>query len=196
MTIEPILVFALLGYLQRMLKSEGIRTDWQNWIKKCLIFAGVLFGAQFVFQIQDITQWFWHLALIVLSWFILTRPEFNRIRTMMYAVLPVVIISFFKDLIGKDQEGFLGTIGDLVEIAYPFAIVWLVAMFFINNKQRKALDKERKIREEEEEQARIVVEQKSVLELMVEERTEELTRQKEELEQTVENLKATQTQLV
>jgi hypothetical protein len=94
MSIEPILVFALLGYLQRMLKNEGIRPDWQDWIKKWLIFAGVLFGAQFIFHIQDITQWFWHLSLIALSWFILTRPEFNRIKTMMYAVLPVVVISF------------------------------------------------------------------------------------------------------
>ena len=37
MSIEPILVFAILGYLQKMLKKEGIREDWQGWIKKCLI---------------------------------------------------------------------------------------------------------------------------------------------------------------
>ena len=196
MSIEPILVFALLGYLQRMLKKEGIRQDWQGWIKKWLIFAVVLFGAQFIFHIEDITLWFWHLSLIALSWFILSQPEFNRIRTMMFAVLPVVIISFLKDLIGEDKKGFLGTIGNFLDIAYPFAIIWLVAMFFINNKQRKALDKERKQREAEEQEARIVAEQKGVLEVMVEERTAELTRQKEELIQTVENLKATQTQLV
>ena len=196
MSIEPILVFALLGYLQRMLKKEGIRQDWQGWIKKWLIFAVVLFGAQFIFHIEDITLWFWHLSLIALSWFILSQPEFNRIRTMMFAVLPVVIISFLKDLIGEDKKGFLGTIGNFLDIAYPFAIIWLVAMFFINNKQRKALDKERKQREAEEQEARIVAEQKGVLEVMVEERTAELTRQKEELLQTLENLKATQTQLV
>ena len=196
MSIEPILVFALLGYLQRMLKNEGIRPDWQGWIKKWLIFAGILFGAQFIFHIEDITLWFWHLSLIALSWFILSQPEFNRIRTMMFAVLPVVIISFLKDLIGEGKKGFLGTVGDFLDIAYPFAIIWLVAMFFINNKQRKALDKERKQREAEEQEARLVAEQKGVLEVMVEERTAELTRQKEELIQTVENLKATQTQLV
>ena len=196
MSIEPILVFALLGYLQRMLKKEGIRQDWQGWIKKWLIFAGILFGAQFIFHIEDITIWFWHLSLIALSWFILSQPEFNRIRTMMYAVLPVVIISFLKDLIGNHQKGWLETIGNMLDVAYPFAIIWLVAMFFINNKQRKALDKERKQREAEEQEARIVAEQKGVLEVMVEERTAELTRQKEELIQTVENLKATQTQLV
>ena len=196
MSIEPILVFALLGYLQRMLKNEGIRPDWQDWIKKWLIFAGVLFGAQFIFHIQDITKWFWHLSLISLCWFIISQKEFNKIRTMMYAVLPVVIISFLKDLIGEGREGFLNTIADLLDIAYPFAIIWLIAMFFINNKQRKALDKERKKREAEEEQARIIAAQKDVLEVMVEERTAELTRQKEELLQTLENLKATQTQLV
>jgi signal transduction histidine kinase len=196
MSIEPILVFALLGYLQRMLKSEGIRPDWQDWIKKCLIVAGVIFGAQFVFHIEHIIQWLWHLSLLALSWFILTQPEFNRIRTMMYAVLPVVIISFLKDLIGDNQKGWLETIAKLLDMAYPFAIIWLVAMFFINNKQRKALDKERKKREAEEEQARIIAAQKEVLEVMVAERTAELTRQKEELEDALENLKATQTQLV
>ena len=196
MSIAPILVFALLGYLQRMLKNEGIRPDWQQWIRNWLIAAGLIFGAQYVFNIEDITQWFWHLSVITLCWFIISKPEFNRIRTMMYAVLPVVVISFLRDLIGDDHEGFLDTVGDLLDIAYPFAIIWLVAMFFINNKQRKALEKERKQREAEEEQAKKIAAQKDVLEVMVEERTAELTRQKEELLQTLENLKATQTQLV
>ncbi len=196
MSIEPILVFAILGYLQKMLKKEGIREDWQGWIRKCLIAAGVIFGAQFIFHIQDITQWLWHLSLIALSWFILSQPEFKHIRTIMYAILPLVVISFLKDLIGDGKEGWLDTIADLLDIAYPFAIIWLVAMFFINNKQRKALEKERKKREAEEEQARVIAAQKDVLEVMVAERTAELTRQKEELQAALENLKETQTQLV
>src|SRR4029079_19310488 len=83
-----------------------------------------------------------------------------------------------------------------IDTAQIFAIIWMVAMLFIANKQKKALEKEN-IRREQEERERIIIEEKKAeLEILVAERTAEITRQKEELEQAVVDLKSAQTQLI
>jgi len=82
-----------------------------------------------------------------------------------------------------------------VGYADSVAITWMIAMLIISGKERKAIDKDRKIRLEEEEQNRIVAARKAELEILVAERTAEITQQKEELEHTLLDLKSAQTQL-
>jgi len=81
-------------------------------------------------------------------------------------------------------------------IAFSIAITWMVAMLIRSKKQRKALEKERKKTHEEEERNKFMAARKAELELLVAERTSELTNQKNELQQTLAELKATQTQLI
>jgi C4-dicarboxylate-specific signal transduction histidine kinase len=72
----------------------------------------------------------------------------------------------------------------------------MIAMWFITNKQRKALDKEKIKTKKEAEQKTIIAAMKDELEVQVAQRTSELTRQKEELLHTLEELKSTQSQLI
>jgi signal transduction histidine kinase len=72
----------------------------------------------------------------------------------------------------------------------------MIAMFVITNKQKKDLDKEKTKTREEEEQKTIMTSLKAELEVQVAQRTAELTKQKEELQQTVVELKSTQAQLI
>src|SRR5204863_4103343 len=65
-----------------------------------------------------------------------------------------------------------------------------------SKKQRKALEKERKKTHEEEERNKFMAARKAELEVLVAERTSELTNQKNELQQTLAELKAAQTQLI
>jgi signal transduction histidine kinase len=72
----------------------------------------------------------------------------------------------------------------------------MVAMLMISKKQRKALEREKlKTQAEEELNLRLAV-QKAQLEHLVTERTSELVQQKNELEKTLVELKATQAQLI
>ncbi len=90
----------------------------------------------------------------------------------------------------------MNTIEDVLDTAEIFAIIWLVAMLIITNKQKKALEKEQMRREMEEREKKIIEEKKAELEILVAERTAEITKQKEELEQAVVDLKSAQTQLI
>jgi len=69
-------------------------------------------------------------------------------------------------------------------------------MGFIINRQRKALHRERMRTLREEAQKNQALSLKDQLEIQVAERTKELTRQKEELQQALSDLKATQSQLI
>jgi len=77
-----------------------------------------------------------------------------------------------------------------------FASIWLVAMLFINRRQRKALEKERLKTAEKEKEVKITESLKAALEVQVAERTKALTIQKEELQLALNELKATQSQLI
>jgi len=69
-------------------------------------------------------------------------------------------------------------------------------MLIINKRQRKALEKEQLKAAEKEKEFRITEKIKAELEVQVKERTAELTQQKEALQQTLNELKATQSQLI
>ena len=72
----------------------------------------------------------------------------------------------------------------------------MIAMLIIEKKQRNALEKERLKTQAEEELNIKLAEQKIQLENLVEERTYEIVQQKNELEKTLVELKATQNQLI
>ncbi|MBD0278967.1 MAG: histidine kinase, partial [Flavisolibacter sp.] len=64
------------------------------------------------------------------------------------------------------------------------------------HRQQKALERERQMRLQEEEEHRLIAARKAELEHLVAERTSELTKQKEELEHALVELRATQDQLI
>jgi signal transduction histidine kinase len=94
------------------------------------------------------------------------------------------------------DNDFFKKVDDIMDYAIPFTIIWMIVMWLVSNKQQRALASERKKRVQEEEINRITSAQKSQLEVMVAERTAELTQQKEELQQALSELKNTQSQLI
>src|SRR5690606_33218959 len=82
------------------------------------------------------------------------------------------------------------------ETANLLSVIWLVAILFSHYRQHKAAEKERIKRQKEEEINREIAKRKVELEALVVERTTEITRQKEELEQTLHELQAMQDQLI
>ncbi|MCO4821076.1 MAG: GHKL domain-containing protein [Flavobacteriaceae bacterium] len=72
----------------------------------------------------------------------------------------------------------------------------MIAMLIRSNKQNKALKKERDKTLAEEERNKFISAQKEKLELIVEERTAEITKQKDELMHAFTELKNTQSQLI
>ena len=143
-----------------------------------------------------VSGWIWHLILVGMVYILYKRPEFFSIRNVLYALVPFVALSIIKDVVKLPDNDFFKKVDDIMDYAIPFTIIWMIVMWLVSNKQQRALASERKKRVQEEEINRITSAQKSQLEVMVAERTAELTQQKEELQQALSELKNTQSQLI
>jgi len=110
--------------------------------------------------------------------------------------LPYVAFSFIKDFTQLVSSKFHDEWQNYFETAIGFSVIWYFAMFFINKKQRKDIERAQSKaieREKEFQQSEML---KAKLEIQVAERTAELRKQKDELQKTLDELKSTQAQLI
>jgi len=197
MHIEFILLVILFIYLRKNLPQQGVPTQWDPLLKGGL-------AASITFMVLEttvpftraVTEWIAHAMLVTVIYINLTRLEFKPVRSVVYAILPFVLINLLGDFTRLVSASFYKTWDIYFVTATTFAIVWLVAMLIINKRQRKALEFERKKTLEKEKEFIITQSLKAALEVQVTERTVELVRQKEELQKTIDELKATQAQLI
>ncbi|WPU92277.1 ATP-binding protein [Mucilaginibacter sabulilitoris] len=197
MSLEPFIAFFLVTQYRRTLKLHDINnSQWNQYVQYafwasiafiCLMFAS---SDHWLFAI------FSHLFTFLLLAVPYTFDEFKTNRPLVTSVLPYVVISLFSTIVQKLFLNFYNDYNEFFESAKWFAILWFCAMWFINRRQNKALELERKRRRDEEEQNRMMAAMKVNLEGEVKQRTAELTKQKEELQQALSELKSTQAQLV
>ncbi|MBS1975682.1 MAG: GHKL domain-containing protein, partial [Bacteroidetes bacterium] len=107
-----------------------------------------------------------------------------------------VILSVFTDIAKLTDEDHYTAWKSFLQIATTFSVVYMVVMAFVINRQRKALEREKLKTKLEESQKKEAISLKDQLEVQVAERTAELTKQKEELQQALVELKSTQAQLI
>jgi signal transduction histidine kinase len=115
--------------------------------------------------------------------------ENNLASSLLKAGLPFYIVNSARDSLEYFMHDFMEENDVIVDFVFLGALFWMIAFAISTNNQIKALKKE-------EEKNRIVVGENEKLEMLVKERTSEILAQKEQLESTVEELKATQNQLV
>ncbi len=80
--------------------------------------------------------------------------------------------------------------------ATVFAVLWSLGVWLVIRKQNKELNEAKQKALREEQNNKVISAMNDQLEVQVRERTAELTRQKEELEHALEELKSTQAQLI
>lgn len=197
MLLQTILVIILLLNLRKQTKGK---TDMQQWDR--LITTGIALSAGlFIFS----TIWDHQGGIFIMLSYgvtaavvytVYTNPLFAVGRPLITAFLPLIALNFIEDLITLIDKPFYKSWRNYIEGAELLALVWMVAMLIINNKQKKALEKERKINEEKEKEYQITEQLKAQLEVQVQERTAQITRQKEELQKTLHELESTQSQLI
>ncbi|RCR65682.1 sensor histidine kinase [Larkinella punicea] len=190
-----LIVFFMVRYIRTSLQTAVRFPEWERILVIVQYAASGLLAAD-VFLDSSITKWLWHLLLLGMVGAAYLLKDFRPVRNVWLAVGPYILVSLFKDIAKLIDSDFYESISTVVEIAEIFTLVWLIATWVSTQRQQKALEKERLKRLQEEEQSRIIAGQNVMLEQLVAERTAELTRQKEELEQTLTELKATQDQLI
>ena len=197
MMFEIILAIVLINYLRRSPQLTGISPEWSQrlFIGMMACVALLLFDV-IVDRHGKVSNWLSYLVLLSILYLIYSKKEFQFAKFLIYAVLPLVVIGIAKDLTAIISPSFYKEWDDTFDVAEFFAFLWVFAAWFITQKQRKTLEKERLMALEREKEFKITESLKAELEVQVKERTAALTKQKDELQQTITELKATQAQLV
>jgi signal transduction histidine kinase len=197
MAFELILAIIIVRYLRQSMKTEVTLPKWDK-VLTYIMYAAIILLATYLFFAagRPVTKWFSHLLLLYLIYILYREKEFQPARPVLLAIAPFIILSLFNDIAELTDERQYSAWKNLLGVAVGFSFIWMIAMWFITNKQKKALDKEKIKTQKETEQKTIMASLKDELEVQVAQRTAELTRQKEELQQTLEELKSTQSQLI
>ena len=197
MIFELILAIIIVRYLRQSMQTEVSLPKWDTVLTYIMYAAIMLLVAYIFFQAgRPVTKWFSHLLLLYLIYILYSEKEFRQARPVLLAIAPFIILSLFSDIAQLTDKHQFGAWKNLLGTALGFSILWMIAMWFITNRQKKALDKEKIKTKKEAEQKTIMASLKDELEVQVAQRTSELTRQKEELLHTLEELKSTQAQLI
>jgi len=197
MFFEIAIIIFLARYLRRILENSPRLSHWDNRLRLAWIAAIVLVGLSiFVHVTEPFVKWLVHFLVFAIVITIYRTEEFRPARWAIYAVSPFLIVIVNVDLVSLLNVNWLDSVRQYEGPAFTFSVIWMGAMYLISRKQRNALEKERKIRLAEEQQNKIIAARKNELEYLVAERTSEITKQKEELEHALTDLKSTQVQLI
>ncbi len=196
LSLGPLIVTLLL--VQRLFRFSKINNyaKWERSFRYIRYFSVFLFFAEIFISASEFTQWVWHIILISLIIFAFQQKEMRSLRMFLVAFIPYTVVSLLNDLSQVLLSDFYNRREGYFDTAVMLSIIWLIAILFSNYRQNKAAEKERIKRQHEDEINRAIAIRKVELEGLVAERTAEITRQKEELEQTLHELRATQDQLI
>jgi two-component system, NtrC family, sensor kinase len=197
MFLEPILILILIRYLRKNLLTQKQLPQVDRVLVMAMGTAIVLLVIGLTIkQIKPVATWLSHALAFAFVYWVLIKKEFFAARSVIYSVLPLIVISFVTSVTKLISIPFYTQWRNVFSAASSFAFIWILAMWLITKKQRKALDDEKKKILEIEKEIQINEKIKAALEIQVTERTAALTLQKEELEQTLNELKSTQALLI
>lgn len=183
--------------LRKYLQSQETLPKWDKYLVYIRNYMGILFVLNIMFKkdYEGLFEAIWD-CLYLFILYILYENRENRIaKILFYAALPFVVVSIIDDfsyVFPKFYEEYEEYFDGGVTIGF----IWMLSYGFGAANQHKAFLREQKKRQEEEFQNKIIAARKDELEVMVQERTTEILKQKEELEHALEELKETQNQLI
>ena len=182
----------LLNFIRKNLKTEETLPTLDPFIKMLAYFGiPILFGITKYsgekFEVSFNFLWIGILGFMVyLLWLL---KSINLANILQKAIFPFFAISCIHNLFLFLNLEFLKKLNSVIEVVFLGSLFWMVGYGVSARNQQKALKKE-------EEKNKIILSENEKLEVQVNERTSEILKQKEELEHTLEELKATQNQLI
>jgi signal transduction histidine kinase len=197
MSLEFIIIILVVVYLRRALKAKLSMPEWNSKLQWLLYGSiGLLIAQAVTDNSRIVLHW---VGMIILGWLLYimsTNEKFKESKFLVTAILPYLGVSFISETIRLINVDFFNKWHGWSDTLQTFAVIWGVGTWIVTRKQRKELIKARQKAIEEEQNNKVISAMKAQLEVQVAERTAELRKQKEELENTLEELKATQAQLI
>jgi len=197
MYLDTIISLFLIRYLRRHFQTRSTMPRWDKLLLGGMAAAiSILVIGNISNSHHPVVMFLGHGLSFGLVYLVFKYPEFRTARTFVGSIIPVLVISVLSTLAEIIAPTFYEKMEDYFEVVMMFALMWVVAMWIITRKQRKALEEEREQRARIEREQIISEKIKAELEQQVLERTAALTLQKEQLEHALADLQATQSQLV
>lgn len=197
MDVEIILPILITAYLRKFLQTKTTLPKWHR-VLSVIFYASIalLIVSATLGRWTSVAKWLGHALMIYLVYILFVEDVFRKARPILLAIAPFVLLLLVKDISQLMNINQNKTWKNLIDTALFFSVVWMFIMWLITNKQRKELEKERDRTKNEAEQKMLMESLKDQLEIQVQERTAELTQQKEELQHTLDELKSAQAQLI
>jgi signal transduction histidine kinase len=178
-----IAAFLLIRRLQKSLKTSFLLyPKWRtilttaSWL---IIVVYIVSVISFDDVVRDFTG---SIILFALIYFANKEQDFESQRTYLYANIPLAAVGFITGIVQWVASAFYESKEQFFVYAIIAAFVWIFGRWAMSKKQSEEL--------------RISAERRAELEVLVQERTVELQKQKDELQDTLQELKTTQAQLI
>jgi two-component system, NtrC family, sensor kinase len=192
-----IVIILVLIYLRKTFKRTPSMPEWYGKLQWVLIGTiGLLVAQAATDQARTPLNW---VAIVMLGWLLYvinTNEKFKDAKFLVTAIFPFLVVNFVFESVKLIDTNFYNEWKGWTDAIQTFAVIWGVGTWIVTRKQRKELLKARQKAIEEEQNNKVISAMKAQLEIEVAERTAELRKQKEELETTLEELKAAQDQLI
>lgn len=197
MILINIISLFLLYYLKKSSGPQGFPAYLNRYFKYGMIAAGALITLGASQVPPEILYELLSFVLVgAIIYIILNTPELEYQKTLAITPLPIVAVKLLEYVIETISPSIYDTLENYLDAAGFFALIWAVTMWLNHRKQIKEIEIERIFLKEQERQLKATAEQKSQLETLVAERTSEILKQKEELQEALHNLQSTQEQLI
>jgi len=174
--------FILARRLRSLLKNSHLYPKWNNLLNVSSWAILILFlvaGSYF----EDVGSGFiGSILLLGVLVYLDKEPDFKGYRPLIEANYPLVAVGLLRSLVQTITPDFYESWNNYFDFAMLGAFIWIFARWANSKKQLQEL--------------KIVEDRKAELEVLVAERTSELTQQRETLQETVKELQAMQAQLV
>ena len=192
------MAYGIVRGLSKFLDLPQRLPRWSRLLNYIWVPAAVLFVLGVVFKLRSplMNEGYWLLVLLAVLAVLVAVRDYRPAQTLLFAMAPFMVYEVLE-IVLEDTAGLMPERYDaFMDNTQGFVIIWLITFIFIARSQKKALEKDRLLREEEEKAKRLIEAQNVELERLVMERTAALTQQADELRSTLAELKATQAQLV
>lgn len=189
--ISAVILILSINFIRKNFDTREILPFWDKLIDKARFLIVALVGLSFFipnkYEESFSLLWFLFFGMLI---YVLWQIKENKIaHNFILAALPYVLVGVLVQILKTFALDFYKDQSVIIGLCETGSIIWFAAYGISSNNQLKALRAE-----VEKGKAREKDNQK--LEFLVNERTAELSKQKDELEVTLEKLTATQSQLI
>ena len=174
--------FIIIRRLNKRLKGSSLYPKWHPLLNVAGIVAILLyFAIQYIFN-DAVVDLAGAALLAGMAYYADQEEDLKSWRILFEPTYPLIGVGVITGLIELVFDSFYEKYDTYFQIAVTAAFVWIFARWAATKKQ--------------EEQLKVSIERRAELEVLVKERTLELQKQKAELEETLKELKTTQSQLI